>query len=123
VDHFLVVVQFTPCYEGQAKNVLMAALSGTTLHPKIAIAVDEDVNIDDPMDVWWAVTNRTNPERDVFIIRGTRNHPFDLKVVQRIGSKMGIDATKPPTSKPEERAKFDRARPVGWQKVKLEDFV
>ena len=131
VDSFMVVVQFTPHYEGQAKNVLMAALSGTTLHPKIAIAVDDDVDIDNPTDVWWAVTNRTNPERDVFIIGGTRNHPFDLKlpldtsgtVVQRIGSKMGIDATKPPTSKPDERAKFDRARPVGWQTVKLEDFL
>lgn len=131
VDSYLVVVQFTPQYEGQAKNVLMAALSGTTLHPKVAIAVDEDVDVADPTDVWWAVANRTNPERDVFIIGGTRNHPFDLKlpldvsgtVVQRVGSKMGIDATKPPTTKPKERAAFDRARPVGWQKVKLEDFI
>ena len=131
VDSFLVVVQFTPHYEGQAKNVLMAALSGASLHPKIAIAVDEDVNIYNPADVWWAVANRTNPEKDVFIVGNTRNHPFDWKIprdpsaaiVQRVGSKMGIDATKPPSSKPEARMLFDRARPVGWGKVMLADFL
>jgi 2,5-furandicarboxylate decarboxylase 1 len=125
VDSYLVVVQFTPHYEGQA------ALSGTTLHPKIAIAVDADVDVTSLADIWWAVANRTDPKRDVFIIDGTRNHPFDLKlplaqgtdIIQRVGSKMGIDATKPPTSKPERRKAFDRARPVGWQKVKLTDYL
>lgn len=131
VDHFLVVVQFTPHYEGQAKNVLMAALSGATIHTKIAVAVDEDVNIYDPADLLWALANRVNPEKDIFIIGHTRNHPFDIKlpldtqgtVQVRVGSKMGIDATKPPTTKPEARKHFDRARPVGWQKVKLADFL
>lgn len=131
VDHFLVVIQFTPHYEGQAKNVLLAALSGNSIHPKIAIAVDEDVNIYDPTDLLWAIANRTDPQRDIFIIGGTRNHPFDLKLPldtsgserQRVGSKMGIDATKPSTSKVEARKAFDRARPMGWGRVKLEDFL
>jgi 2,5-furandicarboxylate decarboxylase 1 len=131
VDSYMVVIQFTPHYEGQAKNVLLAALSGTTLHPKIAVAVDEDVDVSSLADIWWAVANRTHPKRDVFIVDGTRNHPFDLKlplaqdtdILQRVGSKMGIDATKPPTSKPDIRKAFDRARPVGWQKVKLADYL
>jgi 2,5-furandicarboxylate decarboxylase 1 len=131
VDHFLVIVQFTPHYEGQAKNVLMAALSGATIHTKVAMAVDEDVNIYDPADILWALANRTHPKRDVFIIGDTRNHPFDIKlpldeegtVPVRVGSKMGIDATKPPTTKPDARQAFDRARPVGWDKVKLADFL
>lgn len=131
VDAFLVVIQLVPAYEGQAKNVLLAALSGTTLHPKIAVAVDEDVNIHDPADVLWAIANRTNPEADVFIIGGTRNHPFDIKIpqeptgtaLQRTGAKMGIDATKPPVTKPQARRGFERARPVGWGKVNLQDFL
>lgn len=128
---FTVVIKMTPHYRGQAKNVLLAALSSTLLHPKVAIVVDEDVDIYDPADMFWALANRVNPKEDVFIVSGTRNHPFDLKlplctetlIRQRLGSKMGIDATKPPTSHPKERAKFDRARPVGWQDVKLADFL
>ncbi|MEE8449805.1 MAG: UbiD family decarboxylase [Thermodesulfobacteriota bacterium] len=131
VGLFTVVIKMTPHYRGQAKNTLLAALSSTLLHPKLVIAVDDDVDIYDPGDVFWALANRVNPEKDVFIVSGTRNHPFDLKlplctetlIRQRLGSKMGIDATKPPTSKPEERAKFDRARPLGWQNVKLADFL
>ncbi|MEE8449730.1 MAG: UbiD family decarboxylase [Thermodesulfobacteriota bacterium] len=130
-DHFLVVVQFTPHYEGQAKNVLLTALSGNCLHVKIAIAVDEDINIYEPGDVFWALANRTDPERDIFIVPGTRNHPFDLKLPLdsegtdrvRVGAKVGIDATKPPTSKPEQRRLFERARPTGWGKVSLKDFL
>lgn len=128
---YVVAVQFSHQYEGQAKNVLLAAPSGFSLHPKMAMAVDEDVNIYDPAEVFWTTANRVDPQKDVFIIEGTRNHPFDLKlslltdyeVRQRLGSKMGIDATRPPTSKPQAREAFERARPMGWSKVKLEDFL
>ncbi|MFQ6074718.1 MAG: UbiD family decarboxylase [Candidatus Bathyarchaeia archaeon] len=129
---FMVILQLTPHYEGQAKNALMAALSGPYLHPKIAIAVDEDVDIHDPGDVHWAVSTRVNPAKDIFIIEGTRNHPMDpsLPLIsppgtrwQRVGSKMGIDATKPSTSRPEERAMMRRIRPMGWGKYALKDFV
>jgi len=41
----------------------------------------------------------------------------------RVGSKVGIDATKPPTTKPEQRKLFERARPTGWGKVSLKDFL
>jgi hypothetical protein len=34
-----------------------------------------------------------------------------LAVLQRLGSRMLIDATKPPISDPERRAVFDRSRP------------
>ena len=110
----------------------MAALSSPYLHSKIAIAVDEDVDIYDPGDVQWAVSTRVNLSMDVFIVDGTRNHPMDLSLPQisppgtrwqRVGSKMGIDATKPPTSQPEERAAFERVKPMGWMKHRLEDFI
>src|SRR6266487_1607158 len=42
---FGLVVQMTPRFHGEAKQVLMAALSSEYLHPKIAIAVDEDVDV------------------------------------------------------------------------------
>ncbi len=116
-----VVIQMTPRFYGEAKHVLLAAVSSIYHHQKIAIAVDEDVDIYDPQDVAWALATRVNPETDVVIIPGIRGHPLDLSVPEiakpgvtsfhRTGGKMIIDATKPPTSDPEERAKFDRARP------------
>ena len=45
---FGVVVQLKQRFKGEAKNVLMAALSSQYLHPKVAIAVDEDVDIFNP---------------------------------------------------------------------------
>lgn len=129
---FTVILQLTPHYEGQAKNALMASLSSPYLHPKIAVAVDEDIDIYDPGDVQWAVSTRVNPSEDIFIIGGTRNHPMDPSLPltsppgtrwQRIGSKMGIDATKPSTSQPEKRSALERVRPMGWMKHRLEDFI
>ncbi len=42
---------------------------------------------------------------------------------QRVGGKLGIDATKPSTFHPEERAQFDRARAQGFGQVRLADFL
>ena len=118
---FGVVVKMTPRFYGEAKHVLLAALSSAYLHQKIAVAVDDDVDIYDPQDVAWAITTRVDPATDVTIIPGVRGHPLDvsahelddpgLTIWQRLGSRMLIDATKPPTSDPEQRTLFERSRP------------
>ena len=126
------IVQFTPHFEGQAKNVLLAMMSTASLYPKIVIAVDEDIDIHDPADVQWAISTRVNPVTDVITVAGTRNHPMDLSIppigppgvdLQRVGGKIGIDATKPATWQPAEREKFKRIRPMGWNKFFLKDFL
>ena len=83
--------------------------------------MDEDVDIYDPQDVAWAIATRVNPEVDINIISGVRGQALDnslpevdkpgLTTWHRLGSKVLIDATKPPTSDPEARAGFDRATP------------
>ena len=76
----------------------------------------------------------TGLDRDVFIINETRVHPMDppgIELVKpgsplgwsRIGSKMGIDATKPPMSDPEGRKVFERIKPLNPDKVKREDYL
>jgi 2,5-furandicarboxylate decarboxylase 1 len=126
---FGVVVQLTPKFYGEAKNVLLAALSSTYLHQKFAIAVDEDVDIYDPTDVAWAITTRVDPVRDIIVIPGLRGHSMDESVTEKlrpprvtirqdIGSKVLIDATKPPTTDPERRAVYERLRPLGLETIR-----
>ncbi len=118
---FNIVVQMTPRFYGEAKQVLLAATSSLYLHQKIAIAVDEDVDIYDAQDVAWAIATRVNPEVDINVIPGGRGHPLDnalpvvdkpgVNVWHRLGSRVLIDATMPPTSDPKARAGFERAMP------------
>ncbi len=121
---FLVVVQMTAHFEGQARTAVLAALSTANFMPKIVIVVDDDVDIYAAEDLIWAVCTRANPQTDVFVINNMRIYPMDLSCPeisppgerhwQRIGGKMGIDATKPSTFRAEERKKFERALPLGF---------
>lgn len=97
--------------DGDAKNAILAAFSA---HPslKIVIVVDEDVNVDDPDALFWAMATRMQPEEDLVVIRGVRGSSLDPSAdqVSLTTSKLGIDATIP-LSKP--REKFLRAR-IPW---------
>lgn len=132
-SQWLTVVQMTAHYEGQVRDVLLNTLSSPYLHPKIAVAVDPDVNIYDPADLMWAISTRVNPARDVLIIPDARIHPMDISCPeisppgestwQRLGGKMLIDATMPSTFQGKARERFRRCRPMGWGEVKLADFL
>ena len=129
---FGLVIQMTSRYYGEAKNLLMAALSSEYQHPKLAIAVDEDVDIFNHSEVLWALATRVNPEQDVDIIKGTHNHAMDAALPelgaagkplwQRFGSKMLIDATIPPPNDADARSDFERIRPIN-PGLRLADFA
>ena len=112
----------TQRYYGEAKNLLMAALSSEYQHPKLAIAVDRDVDIFNHSEVLWASGTRVNPAEDVVVIPGTHNHAMDAAcpelgapgtaLWQRRGGKLLIDATIPPPADAAARAQFERIRPV-----------
>ena len=131
---FGIVVQMTPRFYGEAKQVLMGVLSSPILHPKIAIAVDEDVNIFNHWEILWAINTRCNPEEDIQVISGVRTHPMDPTGFERVpaggaywhrvGGKVIIDATKPPVCAGDNARKpFQRLKPMGWDRVRLEDFL
>jgi 2,5-furandicarboxylate decarboxylase 1 len=132
-SRYVVIVKMTPRFDGEARAALMAALSSPYLYPKIAIAVDDDVDIHDARDVMWALGTRVNPETDVTVVPGMRAHLLDIAspelsppgspAWQRVGGKMMIDATKPATWRTAERAQFRRVQPQGWNQVRLEDFL
>jgi len=127
----MLVVKLRPRVAGQAKTALLGALSGPYLHPKLAIAVDDDIDASDLRQVMWSMTTRVHAERDITLIDNTRTfaldkvspiaeggHPFE-----RVGTKWLIDATRPALTHPEDRAQFTRAMPKNFDSVKLEDFL
>lgn len=73
---------------------------------KIIIAVDEDVAIYDNKDLWWAISTRFQPDRDIVIQRDmpglgidpstkqTESDSSGTNVLVTMTSKIGLDATK-----------------------------
>src|SRR4051812_6186367 len=83
---------------GDGKNALLAALSVMDL--KHVVVVDDDIDINDPNDVEWAIATRVQGDRDIVIVPGARAKPLDPSLLQGagvvpIGTKVGIDATIP----------------------------
>ncbi len=126
-----VVLKLRPRVEGQAKTAAMAALSSPYLHPKVAIAVDDDIDAADLRQVFWSLTTRVDAGRDVIKVPNTRIWSLDnvsdivpgMSPMYRIGTKLIIDATKPAVTQTDERARFDPAMPFGHDRVKFEDFL
>ena len=120
-SQFMMIVQMEARWDGQVRDTLMSALSGPNLHVKVAIAVDEDVDIYNAEEVLWAIACRCDPQTMAHIIPNTRLHPLDISIpqvredytVMRVGGKLAIDATKPATWRPEDRQRFSRVRPMG----------
>jgi UbiD family decarboxylase len=114
--------------EGQAKTALIGALSGAAPWPKLAIAVDEDVDTGDLRDVFWSAASRTHAEKDVGMIDGVRAHPNDPAAPRdgtgaRLATRWFIDSTMPPLTQPERRDGFARAIPRHLDDVALDDFL
>ena len=90
---FAAIIQIRRDNPGQPKNLAMAAM---TAHINIrnVIVVDEDINIYDPADVLWALTNRVDWRQDVFQVPNAQGHEMDPVADMRgVSTKLGIDAT------------------------------
>lgn len=86
--------------EGFQRNILMAALADAP-GMRMAIAVDEDVDIYNADDVMWALESRVDPDRDVIKLprggRGIAAQPTEIRERGIGGWEGGLafDATKP----------------------------
>lgn len=88
------VVSIKKQTEGDAKNVMMAALSA---HPSLkhCVIVDEDINIFDPVDVEYAIATRVKGDDDIIIIPKARGSSLDpVAEIDGTTTKVGVDATK-----------------------------
>ncbi len=96
------VVQIKKGAAGDGKNALLAALSVMDL--KHVVVIDDDIDINDPTDVEWAIATRVQGDKDIIIVPGARAKPLDPSLLQGagvvpIGTKVGIDATIPKASR------------------------
>ena len=94
IFHNLVFVSIRKRYPGHAYKVMNGMWGiGLLSLAKLIIVVDEDVDVRNVQEAWWAALNNIDPERDVRFTMG----PIDvLDHASRefsYGSKMGIDAT------------------------------
>ncbi|QZO01801.1 UbiD family decarboxylase [Chenggangzhangella methanolivorans] len=93
---FMAVISLKKIAEGEPQMAAMAALS-TELYTKYVIVVDDDVDIFDMNDVFWAIATRVRAEKDIFFVPGCKGAILDPSSDPEnfTLTKMGIDATRP----------------------------
>jgi 2,5-furandicarboxylate decarboxylase 1 len=88
------VVKIDKKSNGEPKNIIMGAFGGH-YDLKQVVVVDQDVNIDDPHEIEWAIATRFQADRDLVVVSGAQGSKLDPSSDGGISAKMGIDATKP----------------------------
>jgi 4-hydroxybenzoate decarboxylase len=101
------VVRIDKQYEGHAEHVMLKAFSSHLGYNKICIVVDEDVDIHDFEDVWWAVVTRCRVDQKLMTLHDIPGFFRDEARVH--WGRLGIDATRPVGREKE----FERKR-IGW---------
>jgi 2,5-furandicarboxylate decarboxylase 1 len=113
------VVKIDKKSNGEPKNVIMGAFGGH-YDVKQVVVVDQDVNIDDPVEIEWAIATRFQADRDLIVVSGAQGSKLDPSSDGGISAKMGIDATKPWEAEP---SVFKRIHVRGQEDVNLEEAL
>ena len=111
------VVQIEQQYEGHARHVLLAAFGAHLDYSKSCMVVDEDVDINDLNDVFWAYLTRGRADTRAFILNDVPGFYRDPK--KDHWGRLGIDATKPF----HRQAEFERKRIPGASKLDLAHYL
>jgi len=114
-------------FDGQGKIAAMAALVADPMM-KMAVIVDDDIDVTNESEVWWAVITRTQADKAVFMVPDayvSELDPSAYSIQDRnrrgyLNTKWAIDATKPVGLPFEERA--DVPREV-WTNINLTDYI
>jgi 2,5-furandicarboxylate decarboxylase 1 len=105
--------------EGQGKEAIFAALASNK-DVKLAVVVDEDVDVFSLDEIEWAIATRVQADQDVIIIPGAQGTSLEPSHTLRgVSAKMGIDATYPLS----EKERFQKARIPGYENIRLEDYL
>jgi len=122
----IVFVSIKKRVPGEAKRAGWAALNSHA-NRKIAVVVDDDVDVNNEEEVWWAVATRCRPDVDVDMVSHIASAIRDPTSYDETGLKRGnlnakmlIDATKPVELPFATRIVQDTAT---WQRISLEEYV
>lgn len=115
------VVKIRKRREEDAKNAIDAAFRG---HPSLkqAVVVDEDIDVEDPDDVEWAIATRTQMDRDLSLRPGELGSSLDPSAdqVTRKTCKVGVDAT---IQLGAPKGGFVKAKIPMRDEIRLEDYL
>jgi UbiD family decarboxylase len=111
------VVKIDQHYEGHARQVLLTAIGANHDWNKTVIVVDDDVDINDFNDVWWAYLTRGRADTRAMVLPEV---PGFYRDPQRdYWGRLGIDATAPFGRKQE----FVRKRIPGADAIDLRRYL
>jgi 4-hydroxybenzoate decarboxylase len=111
------VVQIEQMYEGHARQVMLTAMGAGHDYNKSVLVVDEDVDINDFNDVWWAYLTRGRADQRALVIPDVPGFYRDPH--KDFWGRLGIDATVPFGRK----AEFLRKRIPGAKALNLADYL
>lgn len=101
VQQLLVIVSIKQRYAGHAKQAALLASQNrpAAYHGRYVIVVDEDIDPTNIQDVLWAVCTRSDPDRDIDVVRRAWSTPLDTTIRKPaeayFNSRAIIDACKP----------------------------
>jgi 2,5-furandicarboxylate decarboxylase 1 len=127
ICRFHAYVQIHKEFDGAGKLAALAALSSDPF-VKLAVVVDDDVDIHNEAEVLWAIATRTQPDRDTFFVpesATSRLDPASYSIWSRwekdtMNTKWAIDATMPVEAPFEERADVPRQF---WEDLDLTQWL
>ena len=115
------VIRIRKKKEEDPRNALEAAFRG---HPSLkqAVVVDEDVDVEDPTAVEWAIATRTQMDRDLVLKPGELGSSLDPSAdqVTRKTCKVQVDATMPLG---ESKEVFVKSKIPMQDEVRVEDYL
>ena len=110
---------------GESKRACWADLNAHANH-KFAVVVDDDIDIYNEEEVWWAVSTRCRPDVDVDMVSHIASAIRDPSSYDETGLKRGnlntkmlIDATRPVELPFATRITQDQAT---WQRMDLAEY-
>jgi len=110
------VVKIEQQYEGHAQAVFDEVYGVNADYSKVCIVVDEDVDINDFNDVYWACLTRASAQRDMAIVRDLPGFYRDPH--KDHWGRLSIDATKPWGR----QAEFERTSVPGADRIDLRAY-
>jgi UbiD family decarboxylase len=113
------VLSLSKRHDGDAKNAILGAF-GAIRDIKIVMAVDPDIDINNPREVQFALATRVQGDRDIVMIPGAKGNELDpIQDVYDYITKIGIDATKPLAR----AERFELAKIPGYETLDLRDYL